>query len=124
MADQISHLPLQFLGLSNVPGVPYLLTLSEPLGTVLRLGLRSSKTQTAKKALSNTYTIAGRTATGFEFLYGSAPSDPLRGAVREIERIVLGGEDALVASMKSSSTVAPELTRAASQNPTKPLENP
>jgi len=66
MSDQIGNLPLKDIGLNNVPAVPYLLTFI----TVLRLGLRALEHGSAKDGLSVTYTIGGRTATAFEFLYG------------------------------------------------------
>ena len=88
MSDQIRHLPLQDIRLNNIPAVPYLLTFSEPLGTVLRLGLRALEARPAKDGLSVTYTIGNHTATAFEFLYGSAPSNPLHGAAGEIERVL------------------------------------
>ena len=69
MSDHVGHLPLQDIGLNNIPAVPYLLTFS----TVLRLGLRALETRSAKSAkdgLSVTYTIGGRTATALSFFTG------------------------------------------------------
>src|SRR5262245_31945377 len=100
MSDQIGHLPLQDIGLNNIPAVPYLLTFTEPLDTVLRLGLRALETRPSKEGLSVTYTIGNHTGTAFEFLYGSAPSNPLHGAAAEIERVLLGGADSLIHRMK------------------------
>lgn len=110
--------------MNNIPAVPYILNLTEPLSTVLHLGLRSIETQPAKKALSNTYTIGGQTATAYEFLYGSAPTNPLIGAVTELERVVSGGEKTLTQSMKSSRPAAPAVRATASEISSRPLDLP
>jgi hypothetical protein len=124
MRDPIQHLPLQDIGLNHIPAVPYLLTFSEPLGTVLRLGLRSLETRPAKDGLSIPYTIGNRTATAFEFLYGSAPSNPLQGAGGEIERILAGGLCSLIQRMKTGRTVGVIPASGELEIPSLPLEQP
>src|SRR5256885_15860430 len=89
----IQQLPLRDFGLQNIPAVPYLLTLSEPLLTLFRLARRSLDVEPAKNGLSNTYTIAGQTARGYEFLFGRPSSEELARATVELERILGRGFD-------------------------------
>jgi hypothetical protein len=89
----IDKLPLRDFGLQNVPAVPYLLTLSEPLLTLFRLAHRALEVEPAKNALSNTYTIGGETGTGYEFLFGSSASEDLARATAELEGILARGFD-------------------------------
>jgi hypothetical protein len=123
MTEQISRLPLQEFGFNSIPAVPYILNLTEPIGTILRLGLRSLQVQPAKKALSNTYTIGGRTATGYDFLYGSTTSNPLSSAFSELERVIAAGVPALIKRMTASSASLPAAVTA-SQSSSLPLEKP
>jgi len=87
----ISQLPLRDFGLQNIPAVPYLLTLSEPLLTLFRLAGRSLEVEPAKNALSNTYTIAGQTASAYDFLYGRSSSDDLARMTIELEGVLAKG---------------------------------
>jgi Lipoxygenase len=96
----IKHLPLQDFGLKNIPAVPYKLDLFEPLGTVLRLGLRTVATIPAKHGLSATFTINGQTATGFEFLFGQdPPSNQLADAVDAIRDALIHDPEGLIRSI-------------------------
>jgi hypothetical protein len=68
----------------NIPGVP-VVSLEELLDTILKLGLRTVQILPAKNALSNSYTIGGRTATGYAFLYGDLPNDAVAAALEELK---------------------------------------
>jgi hypothetical protein len=124
MDEQIPHLPLQKFGLNNIPAVPYVLTLTEPLATVLRLALRAYETRSAKDGLSVTYTIGNRTATAFEFLYGSPPSHPLLGVDTEIERVMKDGPEKLLERIKAARPKVSACTAGQSPIPSLPLEQP
>src|SRR6266436_1395881 len=96
----IKHLPLQDFGLKNIPAVPYKLDFFEPLGTVLRLGLRTLASIPAKHGLSATFTVNGQTATGFEFLFGQdAPSNQLTDAVDAVRDALLHDPEGLIQSL-------------------------
>ena len=88
------------------------------------MGLRALETRSAKEGLSVTYTIGNHTATAFEFLYGSGPSNPLHGAAGEIERVLLGGPTTLLHRMKAGRTTGATLAARESQIPSLPLEQP
>jgi hypothetical protein len=70
-SGKINRLPVQDIGLTNLVAVPYLLTMSEPLHTLLRIGLKQVEILPATHGLSDSYTINGITATGYEFMYGN-----------------------------------------------------
>src|SRR5262245_50937733 len=72
--DPIKRLPLRDVGLNNIVAVPYVLSLSEPIHTTLRLGMKEVEILPAKHGFSNSYTVNGVTATAFEFMYGKTPS--------------------------------------------------
>jgi Lipoxygenase len=82
---KIKRLPLQDAGLNNLVAIPYLLTLTEPVHTVLRMGLRQVEIINVQYGLSNTYTINGITATGYEFMYGKKPSGFISHAVSVLQ---------------------------------------
>jgi hypothetical protein len=87
----IDKLPLSDFGLHNLPAVPYLLTLSEPLLTLFRLARRSFEVEPARNGLSNVYSIAGQTATAYQFLYDSSSTEELARATADLERILAKG---------------------------------
>src|SRR5690349_8544803 len=87
----IDHLPLQDFGFENIPAIPYMLTLSEPLLTLFRLARRSLEIEPAKDGLSNVYTIEGQTARAYDFLYGSSTPDELARATAHLEDILAKG---------------------------------
>src|SRR5262252_9409916 len=122
MDQQVPHLPLQKFGLNNIPAVPYVLTLTEPLATVLRLALRAYETRSAKDGLSVTYTIGNRTATAFEFLYGGHPSHPLLGVDTEIERVMKDRPEKFLERIKTARPKVPDSTAGQSPIPSLPLE--
>src|ERR1043166_968459 len=83
-SGKIKRLPLQEIGLTNLVAIPYLLTLSEPLHTILRLGLKQVEILPVQHALSNSYTINGITATGYEFMYGDRFAQAVSQAINAV----------------------------------------
>ena len=72
----VHRLPLSLIGLGNLislPAVPF--RVSELPGTALMLGVRKKQTEQAMNGLSARFTIGGRTAEAYVFMYGT-PSDP------------------------------------------------
>jgi Lipoxygenase len=67
----VHHLPLWLLGLKDIPAFP--IQLEAMADTLLKLGIRTEQTKQAKQGLTNTYTIGGVTATGYEFVFGRTP---------------------------------------------------
>jgi hypothetical protein len=92
----IGKLPLRDFGLVNIPAVPYVLTLSEPLLTLVRLATRSLQIQPAKDALSNVYTIGDQSAPANQFLFNSSASGDLQRETAELENILSQGSDGLI----------------------------
>ena len=92
MSDQIGHLPLQDIGLNNIPAVPYLLTFSEPLGTVLRLGLRALETRPAKGFVRHLH-LGTRQRPHLSFLLRERAVQPVAWRRWRIERVLLGGAE-------------------------------
>ena len=85
----VHHLPLWLLGLKDIPAVP--IQLEAMADTLLKLGIRTEQTMQAKQGLTNTYTIGGVTATGYEFVFGRTPGfqeqvEAAREDVREVLR--------------------------------------
>jgi hypothetical protein len=80
--------PLNWL-FGNIPGVP-IVSLTELLETIGRLGLRTVQILPAKNALSNSYTIGGRTATGYAFLYGASSNDAIATALDDLKSALDG----------------------------------
>jgi hypothetical protein len=72
----VHRLPLSLLGLGtlvHLPAVPF--RVSELPGTALMLATRRRQTEQAMNGLSRRFTIGGRTAEGYVFMFGT-PSDP------------------------------------------------
>ena len=72
----VHRLPLALIGLGNLtslPAVPF--RVSELPGTALMLATRRRQTEQAMNGLSVHYTIGGRTAEAYVFMFGT-PSDP------------------------------------------------
>lgn len=125
MDTTISHLPLQDLGLKNIPAVPYVLTFKEPLATLLLLGLRELETTDAKNGLWNTFSIGGFNATGYQFLYGVAPPNPLTSAVEELRTLIADGVAALIQRiLESKQGPSARAVTGSSQIPPLPLSQP
>lgn len=110
--------PLNWL-YPNIPGVP-IISVTEVADTVWKLFLRTVQILPAKNALSNSYTIGGRTATGYAFLYGG--TDPVAGAlddlkgslerqpatgILELMREAVAPKDRVAAPARSVDQVAP-----------------
>ena len=93
-SPKIKRLPLRDLGLNNLVAVPYILSISEPLHTALRVGMRQVEIIPAQYGLSNSYTINGTTATAYEFMYGKKPSHLISYAIHALQHSLLTeGED-------------------------------
>ena len=67
--NTIQNIPLRFLGLKYVPGIPIRLRRGM-LDTFTKLKARVKEITVAEQKLSSSYTINGITAKGFEFLFG------------------------------------------------------
>lgn len=90
-------IPLNLL-YPNIPGVP-VVSLEELGDTIVKLGLRTQQILPAKNALSNSYTIGGKTATGYAFLYGDSSGDPIAAALKELEALLLGKSETEVIAL-------------------------
>ncbi len=80
--DQIPQVMLHLARLRHLPALP--VDISEVIESVPKLLKRLIEQQPAKDGLSNTYTIAGETGTGEEFLFGEGLDDRLREALEDI----------------------------------------
>jgi Lipoxygenase len=69
-ASQIPHIPGLWLLYPNVPAIP--VDVAEAIETIARLALRSQQTTQAKQGLTETFTINGKTAVAYEFLFGGS----------------------------------------------------
>src|SRR5205085_7315375 len=72
----VHRLPLSLISLgnlTNLPAVPF--RVSELPGTAFMLGVRKKQTEQAMNGLSARFTIGGRTAEAYVFMFGT-PSDP------------------------------------------------
>ena len=67
--NHLDHLPLNRWGhhFEDIPAVPF--SVEQALQSLLKLAGREEQVKQAKSALSNTYTIGDRTATGYQFMY-------------------------------------------------------
>ncbi len=75
------HLPLWLAGLEHIPAIPV-----QPLRmipTLARLVIRLEQKSQATKGLNNSYTIGGRTAYAYDFLFGSSDQNLESGATRD-----------------------------------------
>lgn len=80
--SRIHHLPLDWIGLENIPAVP--VELDGLLDSAVKLYERTKEIQPAKQGLTNRYTLNATTATGLEFLYGERPGDELQIALDDV----------------------------------------
>jgi hypothetical protein len=67
--DKVWHLPLNWFGLHHIPAFP--ITFWGLFDSLSKLNQRGKDRLPARYGLTNLYTIAGRTATAEQFLYGS-----------------------------------------------------
>lgn len=67
--NHLDHLPLNGWGhhFEDIPAVPF--SVEQALEIFTKLAGREEQVKQAKSGLSNTYTIGGRTATGYQFMY-------------------------------------------------------
>jgi len=79
-SDEIKHIPVQSIGLYNLSAIPYLLSVSEPLHTMLRLGLKGQDILPVLSGLTRPVTINGITLPAFVFMFGATPSNTLSDA--------------------------------------------
>src|SRR5579862_6250205 len=103
-SHKINRLPVQDAGFNDLVAVPYLLTLSEPLHTLLRLAEKEIEATPAPDWFSNSYTIRGITATGYEFMYGKKPSHFISRAISALQDILESGLENLWKSIFNPET--------------------
>jgi Lipoxygenase len=77
---KLLQLPLRELGLKYVPAIP--VDIGGMADTVPRLVLRIKQREQALQGLSRTFTIGGKTARAFNFLYGNGEADKRAAAAR------------------------------------------
>ena len=80
--DQIPQILVRLAGLGSLPALP--VDIDEIIESLPKLLKRLIEEQPAKDGLSNTYTIAGETQTGQEFLFGEGLGDRLCDALKQI----------------------------------------
>jgi len=81
--DQIPQPLLRLAGLRHLPALP--IDIAEIIESLPKLLKRLIEQQPAKDGLSNTYTIAGETGTGEDFLFGEGLDDRLRDALEKAQ---------------------------------------
>jgi hypothetical protein len=101
--ERVDHLPLQSLGFTNTPAVPYWPSVYKLLKTLLLLALRAGETEPAKLGLSVEYTIDNQTHPAYDFLYGGEPS--LTQAVKALERKLEADPAALLQSLADGTAL-------------------
>ncbi len=84
--DQIPQAVLRLAGLDDLPALP--IDISEIVESLPRLLKRLIEQEPAKVGLSNSYTVAGETKTGQEFLFGEVRNNRLRDALEELHRMI------------------------------------
>lgn len=100
--SKIHHLPLDWIGLENIPAVP--VELDGLLDSALKLYERTREIQPAKQGLTNRYTLNATTATSLEFLYGEKPGDGLQGALDEVIASLKHNPAGIVAALRKALT--------------------
>lgn len=110
---QIPQELLRSAGLANIPALP--INIPETIETIPRLLLRLQEQMPAKEGLSNSYTIGGRTRTGFEFLFGERGTAELSNVLAELRRglqkdsaRVIGGLFQDVVNQDAPTSAAPD----------------
>jgi hypothetical protein len=106
-SGKIKRLPLADVGLTNLVAVPYLLTLSEPLHTVLKMAVKQAEIIPVQYGLSNSYTLNGVTATAYEFMYGKKPSHLISYAITALQHILQHDPEGALKSIYDPSSHAP-----------------
>jgi hypothetical protein len=81
---KIKRLPVQDIGLDNLAAIPYVLSLSEPLHTAFRLAMKQVDILPVQLGFTNSYTVNGVTATGFEFMYAKAAVEDISHAINRL----------------------------------------
>jgi Lipoxygenase len=99
MRENIKHLPLQNAGFTNMVAVPYLLTASEPLHTVLRLALKEVEIIPAKHGLSQVYTVNGVTDTAYRLMFGRTPFQSISHAINTLRHALERDAEAVIRSI-------------------------
>src|SRR5262245_22731635 len=70
---ELLQLPLRELGFRNVPTIP--VDIHGMADTVSGLAIRTKQRELVLQGLSKTFTIGGKTARAFNFLYGNGEAD-------------------------------------------------
>ena len=89
-------LPLRLFGLKNLPAVP--VDVVGTAETLVRLDLRAKEIEQALQGLTQEYTIGGRTARAYSFLFGGRAADEEARQARGRLRSALAGDPAAVAA--------------------------
>jgi hypothetical protein len=99
LLKNVHHIPLRLLGLADIPAVP--IQLEAMADTLLKLGIRAEQTKQAKQGLTNTYTIGGVTATGYEFAFGRSPGfqEEVDAAREHIRQVLVAAPAAILTSL-------------------------
>jgi hypothetical protein len=112
-SDKIKRLPLQDVGLTDIAGIPYILNLTEPLHTALRMAGKEAEIIPAKYGFTDTYTIKGVTASAYEFMFGKQPSQVLSHLISALRHTGLtDSEGALKAIYSPGSSQSTDATQA------------
>jgi hypothetical protein len=105
--------------------------LEEMADTLLKLGLRAEQTKQAKQGLTNSYTIGGVTATGYEFVFGRTPgfAEQVEAAREQVRQVLMSQPAAVLTSLFDKAlrdTISPTAAASASADPITalPLEKP
>jgi len=104
-STKIKRLPLQDVGLNSLVALPYMLTWSEPLHTLLRLAEKEVEATPLPNWFSNSYTINGITATAYEFMYGKQ-SHLLAYAISELAHILESDSEGAFKSIYTPGAVS------------------
>lgn len=100
----IGRLPIRDLGFTNMPALP--LSIREVAETTLKLAGREQAVQQSKLGLLTEYTIQGRTANAYSFLYGGQSTESRRPFLQQLHDDV---QISRLLELKSSPLLANEL---------------
>jgi hypothetical protein len=84
---KLPQLPTRELGFKNAPAFP--VDVAGMVNTLLRLGIRLKQREQTLQGLSKTYTIGGKTARAYDFLFGHEAPDAKEAAQHERLRALL-----------------------------------
>src|ERR1051326_4860667 len=106
-SEKIKRLPLQEVGFNDLASIPYVLTLTEPLHTVLRLVMKEVDIVPVQRGYTKTWTINGRTASAYDFMYANSPTQVLSHAVSALRHALETDVEALFKSILNPDGPSP-----------------